>query len=169
MARRRTRFAPTPRRKRVWADKQVSDLGFAETALRSDNLLSDFVTAGGSIQGITIQRTIISLTWWTDTVSSVDNFFTAGLIRGTSAAADVADPVLEPYADWAFLSTSYQGAGHGLVANDTPMVLTIDTATMRRVDEVGETWWLIYKGMAPTAASETFSLKARVRTLLLLP
>jgi len=40
---------------------------------------------------------------------------------------------------------------------------------MRKVDEVGETWWLQFSGAAPTAANETFSVKARVRCLLLLP
>jgi len=170
MARRRAlRFSLTPRRKRVWADLQISDLGFAESALRSNDLLAGYVAAGGSMQGVTVQRTIVDLSWWSDTVGSVDNFMTFGLYKGTNTAADVADPVTEPYADWAFIHTSFQGEGHGLIANDTPHVVRIDTATMRKVDEIGETWWLLFKLSAPTAVSETGSVKARVRTLLLLP
>jgi len=166
---RRTRFAPMPRRKRIWADTQVTDLGFAESSLRSNDLLSDFVSSGGSSQGVTVARTIVNLTWWTDTVSSVDNFLSVGLIKGTQSTADVADLVAEPYADWAYILTSFQGHDHGLVAIDTPMRVDIDTATKRKIDEVGETWWLQFSGGAPTAANETFSVKCRVRTLLLLP
>lgn len=166
MARRRT--TPPVRRKRTWADDQITDLGFAEDALRSENLLTTYIAAGGSTQGCTVQRTIVSAIWWTDTVSSADNAMTFGLIKGTSVAADVPDPVAEPYADWAFLHTSFQGEGHGIVANDTGMTVFIDTSSSRKVDEVGETWWLVFRGSAPTAAAETFSVRARVRTLLLL-
>lgn len=169
MARRSRLARPTPRRKRVWADTQITDLGFGESSLRSEDLLADYKSSGGSAQGVIVARTIIDLTWWVDTNGSVDNFFTLGLIKGTQSAADVADPVAEPYADWAFLKTDYQGASHSVVAIDRPMTYQIDTKSMRKIDEVGETWWVIYSGGAPTSVAETFSLKARVRTLLLLP
>jgi len=169
MARRRSSFRPTARRKRVWADTQIIDLGFAEDALRSEDLLADFVAAGGSSQGVTVQRTIIDLMWGINEAHTPSDYLTIALIKGTSATADVADPRLEPYADWAWIQTDFSGMRTGLVTADAPEGLHIDTSTMRKVDEVGETWWLIYKGTAPVTATATYDVRARVRTLLLLP
>jgi len=169
MARRRMRFAPTPRRKRVWADSQITDTGFAEDALRSNNLLSGFIAAAGSTQGVTVQRTIIDLVWTINEAHTFADNLTLGLIKGTTATADVADPVLEAYADWAWIQTSWAGENHGLVGADAAMHLHIDTSTARKIDEVGETWWLIMKGTAPQTATATYDMYCRVRTLLLLP
>jgi len=169
MARRRARFSPVPRRKRVWADTQIIDLGFAEDSLRSEDLLADFVAAGGSSQGVTVQRTIIDLMWGINEAHTPSDYLTVALIKGTSATADVADPRLEPYADWAWIQTAFSGGQHGLVTADASETLHVDTSTMRKVDEVGETWWLIYKGTAPVTATATYDVRARVRTLLLLP
>jgi len=169
MARRRSRFSPTPRRKRVWADQQIIDLGFAEDSLRSNNLLADFVTSGGSTQGVTVSRTIIDLMWGINEAHTPSDYLTVGLIKGMTATADVADPRLEPYADWAWIQTAFSGVRHGLVTADASEFLHVDTSTARRIDEVGETWWLIFKGTAPVTATATYDVRARVRTLLLLP
>jgi len=170
MARRRSRiYSPTPRRKRVWADSQITDTGFAESALRSNNLLSGFIAAGGSTQGVTVQRTILSIVWTINEAHTFADDLTVGLIKGTTATADVADPVLEAYADWAFVKTQWSGDPHGLVAADAAMHLEIDTSSARKIDEVGETWWLIVKGTAPQTASATYDFYCRARTLLLLP
>jgi len=170
MARNRRWASPTPRRKRIWADTQVTDLGFAEDALRSDDLLADYrAEAGANGTGLTVQRTIVDGVFFINEAHTPEDFLTVGLIKGTKATADVADPITEPYADWAFLKTIYSGAGHGLVTADVAQTFQIDTATMRKVDEIGETWWLIYRGSAPITATATYTLRARVRTLILLP
>jgi len=169
MARRRTRFAPTPRRKRVWADTQIIDTGFAEDSLRSNDLLADFIAAGGSAQGVTVQRTIVNAMWFINETHTPSDFITFGLIRGTETAADVADPITEPYADWAFLETCRAGEQTGLVTADICNVCRIDTSSARKIEEVGETWWLIFRGSAPVTATATYDVRARVRTLLLLP
>jgi len=169
MARRRRMNQPVPRRKRVWADTQSTDLGFAEDALRSDDLLADYRAETGSTQGVTVARTIVTMLWYINEAHTPDDFITVGLIKGTKATADVADPITEPYADWAFLRTMYSGETNGLVTADACEVLTIDTSAMRKVEEVGETWWLIYRGSAPITSTATYSIRARTRTLLLLP
>lgn len=170
MARGRRRLITAPKRKRIWADTQVTDLGFAEDSLRSDDLLADYrAEAGSAGTGLTVQRTIISLAWFINEAHTPEDFLTVGLIKGTKATADVADPITEPYADWAFLRTQFSGDGHGLVTADVVQTMSIDTPVMRKVDEIGETWWLIYRGSAPITATATYSLRARVRTLLLLP
>jgi len=169
MARARRTFRPTPRRKRVWADSQIIDTGFAESALRSNDLLNGYRAAGGSTNGVTVQRTIIDIVWTINEAHTFADDLTLALIKGTTATADVADPVLEQYADWAWIQTSYAGESHGLVTADAAMHLHIDTSTMRKIDEIGETWWLIIKGTAPQTADATYDYYARVRTLLLLP
>jgi len=168
MARRLRMARPTPRRKKVWADEQTADIGFAEDALRSEDLLSDFVTAGGSTQGVTVARTVLDLVWTINEAHTFNEKLTIGFIKGTKATADVADPVLEPYADWAYIKTLYAGE-NGLVAGDSPNHLSLDVRSMRKIDEVGETWWLIFKGSAPNTATATYDVRARCRTLLILP
>ena len=168
MATRRRMVRPTPRRKRVWADQEISDNGFAEDALRSNDLLTGYIGAGGSTQGITVVRTLIWMTWLINEAHTPTDRLTIGLFAGSTAAADVADPDTEPYIDWAYHNTLFSGADHGLVAADTPQVSFHDVRSARRVEEVGQTWWLIVKGSAPGTAA-TYDFQARVRTLLLLP
>nr|AGA18372.1 hypothetical protein [uncultured marine virus]AGA18376.1 hypothetical protein [uncultured marine virus] len=168
MARRQRMLRPTPRRKRVWADTYFEDLGFAESSLRSQDLLSDFVSAGGSTQGVTVARTVVQLLWGINETHAPGDRITFGLIKGTQATADVADPEAEPYADWAWNECRYSGWEHGLVSADASERWLLDTKSMRKIDEVGETWWLIYKGTAPVTAA-TYDVRCHVRTLLLLP
>jgi len=169
MARRRPRMAPTVRRKRVWTDIEITDDGFAEDALRSEDLLASYVTAGGSTQGVTVVRTLIWYSFLINETHTMKDLLTLGLIKGTRTAADVADPDLEPFADWGFHHTHYSGLVTGLVAADSPEGGFLDVKSQRKIDEVGETWWLIYKGSAPTTTTATYDFKARVRCLLLLP
>jgi len=169
MARRSPRLRPVPRRKRVWTDIEIADDGFAEDALRSEDLLTGFIAAGGSSQGVTVVRTLIWYSFLINETHTMKDLLTLGLIKGTKAAADVADPDLEPYADWAFHHTHYSGLVTGLVAADSPEGGMLDVRSQRKIDEVGETWWLIYKGSAPTTTTATYDFKARVRCLLLLP
>jgi len=169
MARRRPTVRPTPRRRRVWADLEISDNGFAEDALRSNDLLANYVTAGGSTQGVTVVRTLIWYQWLINETHTPLDRLTMGLIKGTQTAADVADPDLEPFSDWAYHTTHFSGLQHGLVSADAAEGGFIDSPSKRRIDEVGETWWLIVKGTAPATASATYDFQARVRTLLLLP
>jgi len=169
VARSRMRFRPTPRRKRVWTDLEISDNGFAEDALRSNDLLAGYVTAGGSTQGVTVVRTLIWYQWLINETHTPLDRLTMGLIKGTQTAADVADPDLEPFADWAYHTTQFSGLVTGSVAADAPEGGFIDSPSSRKIDEVGETWWLIVKGTAPATASATYDFQARVRCLLLLP
>ena len=153
----------------MWADLTIADVGFAENTLRSNDLLADYVTAGGAHQGVTVARTIIDLIWTINEAHTFNESFTVGLLKGTTSTADVADPITEPYADWAYIKTFYAGDNGGaLVSADAPNPHSLDVRSMRKVDEIGETWWLIFKGIAPATAA-TYDFRARVRTLLLLP
>ena len=169
MARRRPTLRPMPRRKRVWTDLEISDNGFAEDALRSNDLLANYIAAGGSTQGVTVVRTLIWFNWLINEAHTSSDRLTMGLIKGTQAAADVADPDLEPFADWAHHYTHFSGHTTGLVTADAPEGGFIDSRAQRKVEELGETWWLILKGSAPATATATYDFQARVRCLLLLP
>ena len=165
----RRRFNPTPRRKKVWADLKISTAGFAEDVHQTNDLLADFVTNGGSTQGVTVLRTIITASWLINEAHTAQDSLVFGFIKGTKTAADAADVDLEPYADWAWHDTSWAGYPHGLVTADVGSWYRADVHSMRKINEVGETWWLVYKGSAPTTATATYDIRARVRTLLLLP
>ena len=170
MARRRPMVQPTPRRRRVWTDVEISDNGFAEDALRSEDLLANYASvAGASTMGVTVVRTLIWYQWLINEAHAPSDRLTLGLIRGTRAAADVADPDLEPFADWAFHETRFSGLVTGLLTADAPEGGFIDAKSSRKIEEVGETWWLIFKGTAPATATATYDFQARVRCLLLLP
>jgi len=169
MARRLRTVRPTPRRKRVWADQQWTDAGFAEDSLRSENLLSDYITNGGATQGVTVVRTVIQLMWLINEAHTPADHMTFGLIKGTKTQADIADVVAEPYSDWAWAERQYPGMVTGLVTADAPECWIRDIRSQRKIEEVGETWWLTYQLTAPTTATATCDVKARARTLLLLP
>jgi len=163
------RFAPTPRRKRVWANQGGTDLGFAEDSLRSQDLLTAYIAAGGSTQGVTIARTLVTICWFINEAHTPIDRLTVGLIKGTQTTADVADVVTEPFADWAWNKEYYSGDSHGLVSADAGQYVTIDCRSMRKIEEVGDTWWLIVKGTAPNTTTATYDMRFHVRTLLLLP
>ena len=152
----------------VWMEQTISDTGFAEGALRSNDLSTEFEAAGGALMGCTVIRTLIDLVWLINEAHTPADRLTLGLIKGTSAAADVADPVSEPFADWAYHRTLFSGMDHGLVAADTAQVFHADVRSMRKIDEVGETWWLIYEGTALNTVA-TYDVTANVRTLIKLP
>ena len=57
---------------------------------------------------------------------------------------------------------------HGLVAADTSQYFHADVHSMRKIDEVGETWWLVFVGVAPNTVA-TYDVAANVRTLIKLP
>jgi len=169
MARRRRMVAPTPRRKRVWADFQLAVAAQAEAVSVPHDLLSDYVTAGGSTQGVTVARTLINITWGINQTHTFLDYFTLGLIKGTTTVADQADLITEAYADWAYVKPMYPGRYHSLMTADSANVWEFDVKSQRKIDEIGETWWLSTQLIAPATASATVDYDVRVRTLLLLP
>jgi len=164
----RRRFTPTPRRKRVWADEAGSLTGAAKATLFAFDLLATYRAAGGSTQGVTVVRTVVDLACSVDQASALGDIVTWGLVKGTQTVADAPDPFSEPFADWAYIHTSFPGeANSDLTAGSPRVPSTFDVHSMRKIDEVGDTWLLCY--LASMTTPTTFTTKFRVRTLLLLP
>jgi hypothetical protein len=168
MATRRRRFSPTPRRKKVWADIEGSGATIAEDTAFSVDMLAGFITAGGSIQGATVIRTLLDFVWYPTAAVVAGDKLTIGLIHQATGALNVADPITEPYADWAYVRTLYAGGDTGLLAAGSPWVSHHDVHAMRKLDEVGTTWFLSGLYTAPGSAT-TANYKFRGRVLLLLP
>jgi len=168
MARARRRFSPTPRRKKVWADHEGTGTTIAEDTSFDLNVLAGFVTAGGSTQGATVIRTLVDFTWWGTAAVTAGDKITLGLHTYSTGLGAIADPINEPYADWAQVSTLYAGREHGLLGAGVPQTVHLDVHSMRKLDEVGTSWFLTGIYTAPGSAT-TANYKVRVRTLLLLP
>jgi len=168
MARRQRMHAPTPRRKKVWADHETTQSGIAENTATAVDVLAGFVAAGGSTQGCTVLRCIIDLTWTGTALAVSGDKVTIGLVTAPLTVGVYPDPIAEPYADWAYVRTLYKGADTGLLTAGSPDVSHHDVHSMRKLDEVGMSLWLVTVLTAPGSAN-TMNLLARVRTLLLLP
>jgi len=168
MARHLRTVRPTPRRKKVWADLEGTGSTIAEDTAFSVDLLAGFIAAGGSMQGATVIRTLIDFVWYPTAAVVAGDKITIGLLHQATGALNVADPIAEPYADWAYVRTLYAGAETGLLAAGAPWVSHHDVHAMRKLDEVGTTWFLSGIYTAPGSAT-TANYKFRARTLLLLP
>jgi len=164
----RRRFAPTPRRKKVWADHETTQSAVAENTATAVDVLAGFVAAGGSTQGCTVLRTLIDLTWTGTALAVSGDKVTIGMITNATGVATFPDPIAEPYADWSYVSTLYKGAGHGLLTAGSPDVSHHDLHAARKLDEVGQSLYFVTILTAP-GSSNTMNLFARIRTLLLLP
>jgi len=168
MARRQRRFSPTPRRKKVWADHETTQSAIAENTATAVDVLAGFVAAGGSTQGCTVIRTIIDLTWTGTALAVSGDKVSLGLIAAPLTVGVYPDPIAEPYADWMYVRTLYKGAETGLLTAGSPDVSHHDLHAMRKLDEVGQSLFLVTILTAPGSVN-TMNLFARVRTLLLLP
>jgi len=167
MSPRRRAARPTPRRKKVWADRIGVQTGLATSTLVAFDLLSTYKTAGGHVQGVTTLRTVIDMAWLFNEAHIMQDKLTIGLAKGTDTVADAPDPLNEPYADWAFNKTLYSGfMGTSGTGVDTPNVLSFDIHSMRKVDELSETWLLCF---IFASGGLTADISFRARTLLLLP
>jgi len=165
----RRRLSPrADKRGKVWADVEGTGATIAEDTAFSVDLLAGFVTAGGSIQGATVLRTILDLVWYPTAAVVAGDKLTIGLIHQATGALNVADPIAEPYADWAYVRTLYAGAETGLLAGGSTWVSHHDVHSMRKLDEVGSTFFLSGQYTALGSAT-TANYKFRCRTLLLLP
>jgi hypothetical protein len=158
------RFAP-PRRKLVWANQSISNTAFLDNTLQQEDLLAAFRAAGGSMQGATVTRTLITLRFSTDAAPGPDDNLSVGLVKATTSAPDVPDVVLEPFADWALNDRLYTGANGQVGVADGANLGRWDIRSQRKLDEVGETWWLIYKKLGGGSGT----VHAKIRTLLKLP
>ena len=146
---------------RVWTtvDQTVVTPGSSPSVSNVD-LLSQMELAGASKVGLTVRRTLIDLVLPFTAASSYE----IGLIKArlTDIGTTRINPNGDTDLDWAFEDAFYPTFS-GATA-DNQRVVRIDSRSMRRVQEMGETWAL---SIWSSAFSQ--SVKVYARTLVLLP
>jgi len=173
--RRRTGFSrrSSVRRRTTWAtfDDSLS-VATGGTHYQTNNMLTNYSGAGGSIAGITIARTHLRLTQ-TSAATAGDHFY-FGIIRGQNedVGADIAGAPrsgVDLYEDWGFWS-EYTSSSNGASPSWTPYlnnVLDLDLRSKRKLPELQMTWNYVLQATATTVTPATFRCSGRV--LLLLP
>jgi hypothetical protein len=166
----RSRSAGTARRRTTWATHQSTEAFAAANDLHTINLLDQYLTAGGSIAGITVARTVVHLAYTTATGPASGDRLTVGLIRGqnTDVGTNVVgapSPSANLFEDWAWLeqydaSTSAGGPLYGKWGSN---VISLDIRSKRKLPELQMTWNLALK------SSVIASWQLFARTLIYLP
>lgn len=171
-----------PRRKKVWANRQatLTGQGAGSPSISGVDLLSDYVTAGGSTQGVTVIRTVLQIVVESTTGGQFFNtareaYFGLMVSELAPVATTDEDPLARPHLDWAWNEMYLLGQPN---ANQPSLILPASTASSgmmnkdirsrRKIEEIGQSWLLCFN--TPTAAQAagiTFVIHGR--TLLLLP
>lgn len=167
--RRRRHPGGRSRRRTTWATHESSEVFAAANDLHTVNLLDQYQTAGGTIAGISIARTLVRMT--VPTAVTAGDTFDFGLLRGqdTDVGVNIAgapSPSSHLFEDWAWL-TRYQagtlsGAGphYSQYASN---VIELDIRSRRRLPELQMSWnWAVHVGQAMT-------INLFARTLIMLP
>lgn len=164
------RPAGSTRRRTTWATHQSSEAFAAANDLHTINLLDQYLTAGGSLAGITIARTILHLAYTTSTGPNAGDRLNVGLIRGqnTDVGTNIVgapSPSANLYEDWAWLEQydASQSAGGPLYGKWGSNVISLDVKAGRKLPELQMTWNLALK----SSVIATWQLFAR--TLIYLP
>ena len=154
------RMPASQRRKLVWADSQATNQAMPLGGSNAIDLLSNYRTAGGGTQGVTIIRTHLSLV----IASPAGALAGDGMVLGTMVSQAIGGAVstADAYADWAYFTTLYNVSSGNV--RDTETSFMIDIKSKRKCQEVGESYFLAYSA---TRAASAFSYHAR--TLLALP
>jgi len=157
------------RRRTTWATHQSTESFAAANDLHTVDLLDAYKTAGGSVVGITVARTILHLAITAGTQTAGDRL-NLGVIRGqnTDVGTNIAgapSPSAAFFEDWAWLEQydSSISSGGPLYGKWGSNVISIDTTARRRLPELQMNWNLALHSSV-IATWQVFA-----RTLILLP
>lgn len=179
---RRRKYAPTARRKLIWARRQdlFNPLTNMPAIGEAVDLLSFFRSEGGSSLGATVTRVRLDLTLeWIggDTGFQGGDQLALGVLvdQLQLAQAEVPRPGVELHADWMY----WRRFGPPMVPSALPVAtaaglatsflgtMEIDVQSQRKVEELGQTLWLVAD---PTYTGTTqVRLNANSSVLLRLP
>lgn len=154
----RKRYAPTARRRLIWARSQdlfqpPAGLPAAGTAV---DLLAQFRADGGNSMGCTVTRVRLDIGFQINNPGAVNltsqDQLAAGVIVDQIQAnqAEVPRPGAEEHADWMYWRRSpYTTNPESAVPYGTGtapvyhMVWTVDIKSQRKIEELGQTLWLV--------------------------
>lgn len=169
------RFAPTARRKLIWARDEDTALSPVPATGQAHDLLAQFRTDGGSTLGCTVTRVRVDLRleWLGLSRSSA---LTLGVIvdQLQSSVLEPPAPGEEPHADWMYwrrvpqipeFSAALQTGDPALTVLHTSLVL--DVRSQRKMEELGQTVYICFD---PTlAGAGTLGVSWGSSVLLKLP
>ena len=169
----RRRLTHSTRRRTTWAtfDDAVS-VATGGTHYQTNNMLTNYAGAGGSIAGITILRTHLRLTQ-TSAAVAADNFY-FGIIRGQNedVGGDVVGaprPLNDFYEDWAWWQHyTVQGSAGGSAWNvGAANIVELDVKSRRKLPELQMTWNYVLQVNVSGTSPALFRCAGRV--LIALP
>lgn len=167
--RRRPRMA-APRRKLIWARSQdVMVPALVPAAGTAVDLLAQFRTDGGSTLGCTVTRVLLDFQLlWTNDITTTDAMAVGVIVDQLQAAqTEVPRPGVEPHADWMYWRrTGVSPVDLAITPSSTAVqsALAIDVKSQRKMEELGQTLWLV---IDPTFGGTT-TLTAQVNSSVLL-
>lgn len=176
MVRRRSSFRGrrgSRRRKLVWdTARAINDLVAGDTI--NFDLLAPLRTAGSSVLGVTVMRTIVRM-WVIPAGSQVaGETFSWGVLVGQDSdlgmnVAGQPDPSTDLFLDWAYITDEVATGSaparysHGNLAYANS--IEQDIRSRRRVQEMNQTWSMCISSDAPTG----LTVVSYTRVLLALP
>jgi len=167
MARTRITTPRGGRRKLVWADTNVTEATTA--AQQGTDLLAGYRgTAGATGSGLTVMGILVqqNATSTGGTASFTTAIRLGFVVSDASAEGDLPDVVTQPNADWLWNSQYYLSEG-GFGAAMDAADRSLRIRSRRKVDELGESLWLVFQPRLGGAT--TIAYDAHVRVLLALP
>jgi len=161
------------RRKLIWADTRLGVTVVAIGANFTLDLLAGYRAAGfnANTQGCTIARTIIRGQLYASPLTNPEDAIDVGLIDHTTTGVAAVDPSTDPYEDWAWndrypIATGSNAMNSQITAaNAWLSQFLIDTKAARKMEELGQTWYL----SVSNHSLSTVSLALHARVLLRLP
>jgi|SRR6267154_3392966 len=155
------------RRKLVWATDVWSNVGVAAGAkLPQRDLLAGLEVVGSSILGVTIMRTHVKMSFSEATADTGLGGY-LGMIVNTAPTVTNLDPSVSFYDDWMLNTALGPPTATQVYMSGTNTVwgYDIDLRAKRRLEEMGEKYWLTFIN----TASGTVQTSGFVKTLLALP
>jgi hypothetical protein len=150
------------RRRLEWASTTITHNAIASGTVTTDDLLSGFVTAGGSREGLTVMRIHLQLAY---AAASAGGTSRIGLIvagSGSTAATEL-NPASFPYEPWLLNRLLFPTTSGAVVDASTPF--DIDNRSKRKVQHLGESLFLSWVA----TDTGTSSLVGLARVLVALP
>jgi len=160
-----------PRRRLTWANYNHTGLvvGLSGHGLNID-LLADFVSAGGDINGVTIMRTHLRF-WPATAVAAADVLYYGLMVMGSNqiqpsfvlGASAVNNPSDDPYLDWMISDVREARPTYGVSSTNE---INLDLRSKRKMEDLQETLGL---SVVAKTVGASLSVDVFARTLLALP
>jgi hypothetical protein len=157
----RTPVRPAGRRRLEWATTAIADNAKANGTVNVTDLLSNFVAAGGSREGLTVIRVRAQLAF---AAASAGGNARIGLqVDELTASGTQLDPVVNPYQAWMLNMGVFPTTSGATV--DASFPFHLDLKGKRKIGRLQETLWFTWK---PNDTGTT-SMIAVFRVLVALP